>query len=184
MINRKVKILLIGSNIWYFGEGMFGPLLAVFAQRIGGNILDITWAWAIYLIISGTFVMIIGKIADQYSREKIMMAGYILNALFTFSYLLVKNPMQLFIVQAGLGLASALAIPTWSALYDINYTKKENKSYVWGLASGQAQIVTGLAVIIGGIISSKFSFSALFLAMGTIQIIAVILQAQILRNKN
>lgn len=31
------------------GEGMPDPLFAVFAQRIGGKILDITWAWAIQL---------------------------------------------------------------------------------------------------------------------------------------
>ena len=45
-LTRSLKILLIGANIWYFGEGMMGPLFAVFAEKIGGDILDITWAWA------------------------------------------------------------------------------------------------------------------------------------------
>lgn len=42
----KEWILLWSSNLWALGEGMLGPLFAVFAQRIGGNILDITWAWS------------------------------------------------------------------------------------------------------------------------------------------
>ncbi|MFW5719419.1 MAG: hypothetical protein ACOCXT_00120 [Candidatus Dojkabacteria bacterium] len=44
--NKPLLLLLIAGNIWYFGEGMFGPLLAVFAERIGGDLLDITWVWA------------------------------------------------------------------------------------------------------------------------------------------
>lgn len=160
---------------------MFGPLFAVFADRIGGSILDITWAWATYLIVSGTLVIFAGALADKMDRGKIMVAGYALNSLFTFCYLLVQTPFHLFLVQAGLGLASALAVPTWNALYDISENDKTKKSYVWGLASGQFQIVTGVAIIFGGLIVSNFSFNALFITMGTIQIIATIYQARILK---
>jgi len=112
-----------------------------------------------------------------------MIAGYSLNALFTFSYLLVSTPFHLFLVQAGLGIAAALAIPTWEALYDTNYENKKHEGYVWGLAGGQAQIVTGIAIIIGGLIVNYFSFRILFITMGIIQIIATIYQAQILKSK-
>jgi MFS family permease len=180
-MNKKIKTLLIGSNIWYLGEGMLGPLFAVFANKIGGNILDITWAWATYLIISGTLVIVVGTVADRMDRGKIMVTGYALNALFTFCYLLVQTPFHLFLVQAGLGLASALAIPTWNALYDISEKDKGKKSYVWGMASGQLQIVTGVAIIFGGLIVSNYSFNVLFITMGTIQVIATIYQARILK---
>lgn len=179
-----MKVLLIGSNLWYFGEGMFGPMFAIFADKVGGSILDITWAWATYLIVSGVLVMIIGNLADKGSREKIMVAGYALNAFFTFCYLFVQAPFQLFLVQAGLGLAAAMAIPTWTALYDINHKNDKKESYVWGLASGQAQIITGLAIIFGGLIVSNYSFQALFITMGIIQVIATIYQARILKFIN
>src|SRR3989344_6843934 len=117
-MNKNMKVLLIGGNIWYFCEGMFGPLFAVSADRIGGSVLDITWAWATYLMVSGILVIMIGALADKVNKAKIMVGGYALNAVFTFCYLLVQEPFQLFLVQAGLGLAAAMAIPTWSALYD------------------------------------------------------------------
>jgi len=182
MLNAKTKLLLYGSNIWYLGEGMLGPLFAVFAEKIRGNILDITWAWAIYLVTTGILVIIIGKISDKkLSKEKLLVAGYFLNALFTFSYLLVSSPKHLFLVQIGLGVAAALTIPTWSALYS-KYEHKEHSGYVWGLAWGTAQIITGIAIIIGGFIVNFFSFSALFITMGIIQLIAAIYQSQILRK--
>lgn len=180
-MNKKIKLLLIGGNIWYFGEGMLGPLFAVFADKIGGNILDITWAWAIYLMVSGILIIVTGALADKMSKEKIMVVGYGLNALFTFCYLLVETPLHLFLVQAGLGVAAALSVPTWNALYDINQKDKKKMAYTWGLASGQFQIITGVAIVTGGLIVNAFSFTALFITMGIIQIVATAYQARILK---
>jgi len=182
-MNKKEKTLLYGSNIWNFADGMLGPLFAVFAERIGGNILDISWAWATYLIVTGVFVIIIGKYSDRHSKEKIMIAGYALTAVFTFSYLLVQSPAHLFLVQAGLGIALALCNPTWYALYDRNSSNRSG-GYIWGLADGEAKIMTGLAIILGGLIVNFFSFEMLFIVMGSVQILATIYQSRILRLKN
>lgn len=182
-LNRHIKILLYGGNIWYFGEGMFGPLFAVFTERVGGDILDISWAWATYLILAGVLYIVVGKITDKYDNtEKIMVLGYALNALFTFGYLFVSTPWHLIIVQAGLGIAAAMATPTWDALYSRHEDRKHG-GFQWGLAGGEAQIITGVAIVIGGYIVSLVSFSTLFLTMGIIQVMATIYQAQILRKK-
>ena len=184
MINKRIKILLYGSNLWYLGEGMLGPLFAIFTERIGGDILDVSWAWALYLIIMGALVMIIGKFSDhKIGKERLMVFGYALNAIFTFGYLLVDSPLKLFIVQAGLGVAGAFAMPTWEALY-AKYEDKKKGGYEWGLASGEANIIIGVALIIGGLIVTYYSFNALFIIMGCIQVIATIYQAKILMFKD
>jgi hypothetical protein len=104
-----------------------------------------------------------------------------LNTFFTFSYLLVSSSIDLFFVQIGLGLATALATPTWDALY-AQYQNRENAGYIWGLAGGREQLITGVALIIGGLIVNYFSFQLLFITMGIVQAIATIYQAQILRK--
>lgn len=179
-LTKTGKILLLGANIWYFGEGMMGPLFAVFAEKIGGDILDITWAWATYLIITGVFYIIVGKLLNNKNyKEKVMVLGYVLNAIFTFCYLFVSSPVQLFIVQAGLGVAEAIGTPAWDALYAKNLPDKMD-SYAWGLSTGQSQIVTGLAFGFGGLITHFISFEALFITMGSLQIIAAIVTSQLL----
>ncbi len=178
-LNVKEKILLRGASLWCLGEGMLGPLFAVFANRMGGNILDITWAWATYLIITGLASIGVGEIADKYSKEKLMISGYALNALFTFSYLLVQTPLQLFLVQAGLGVASAIASPTWSALY-AEHENRRQAGLTWGLADGDLKLVTGVAIIIGGLVVNYYSFETLFWVMGFVQVTATIYQARIL----
>ena len=67
-LSRSAKILLFASSLWYFGEGLFGPLFAVFAEKVGGDIMDITWAWSLYLIVTGISYVAIGKI---FNRKKI-----------------------------------------------------------------------------------------------------------------
>ncbi len=183
VLNRHIKVLLYGANIWYFGEGLFGPLLATFAQRVGGDILDISWAWATYLIFSGFLYIVVGRITDKFdNKEKVMVWGYGLNALFTFGYLFVDTPWHLFVVQAGLGVAAALATPTWDALYS-KHDNWKNNGLVWGLAGGEANIITGVAIVVGGYIVSYASFDVLFVIMGGVQVVATIYQRQILSKK-
>ena len=182
-LSKTAKILLLGANIWYFGEGMMGPLFAVFAEKVGGDILDITWAWATYLIITGVMYIVVGKLLNRKSyKVKAMVFGYVLNALFTFGYLFVSSPIQLFIVQAGLGIAEAIGTPAWDSLYAKNLPD-DMDSYAWGLSTGQSQIVTGVAFGIGGLITHFISFEVLFITMGIIQLTAALVTAQLLFKK-
>jgi MFS family permease len=178
-MKREEKILLWGASFWWFGEGLFGPLFAVFAGRIGGNILDITWAWAIYLFTTGILEIYIGRISDRIGHAKLMVIGYALNAIFTFCYLFVHTPVTLFLVEAGLGIALALADPTWDALY-AKFEDRRKAGFIWGLEHGAEEIITAISILIGGLIVSYFSFVALFVIMGIIQAAGTIYQAKIL----
>lgn len=162
---------------------MLGPLFAVFSAKVGGNILDISQVWGAYLIVTGVLTIFVGKIPKKLiSTAKLMFCGYALNALFTFAYLFVSSQNDLLIVQIGLGIASALATPTWDALY-AKYERRGNKQqirYIWALANGYIDIYTGFAIFIGGLIVNFLSFEFLFITMGIIQTIATIYVAQIL----
>ena len=110
-----------------------------------------------------------------------LVAGYALNALCTFGYLFVHTPTDLFLVQAGLGVALALSSPTWSAALYARYSPGEKKAgYAWGVAAGGERLTLAIAILLGGYIVNHYSFSALFLVMGTVQVIATLYVARIL----
>ena len=70
---------------------------------------------------------------------------------------------------------------------DSMYAKNLNESndlYAWGLAGGQAQIVTGIVTLAGGFIAFYLSFNFLLIIMGIIQVIATIIQARMLFARN
>lgn len=179
-MNKKTKILLIGAGIWYMGEGLFGPLLAVFSEKIGGNVLDLSWAWAMYLVVYGVLSYVFGKVADRnVDKGQLMVTGYALNALCTFGYIFVDSTTSLLFVQAGLGIAGAMATPTWNALFD-EATDPSVDGTSWGLYECIQSIISGITIILGAYIVMYFSFKSLFIIMGCIQILATLYQAKIL----
>lgn len=187
-MNRYQRALLFSSYMWYFGEGLLGPLYAVFTQHIGGDILELTGAYAFYLITMGALSIYIGKLSDHHfqtfglkwlenslnfhdSKKSLLALGYGLNAVATFGYLFVDSPLKLFFLQGVLGVASALATPTWNSLFSA-YENKKHMGEEWGLDDGGSEIITGIAVMAGGLIITYFSFTFLFVLMGIVQIFA------------
>ena len=182
-MDKREKLLLWGSNLWYFSEGLLGPLFAIFAERVGGDIFEIATAWATFLIVLGVVVIFVGKLADRYNdvgKAKIMLIGFYMAIPLTFCYIFVSNTLELFALQVGLGIAGALASPTWDALYD-KFSGDKQDAFLWGAATGTSNIVTGVAVIAGGFIVANWSFELLFILMGTFQTIAAIYQTRIFR---
>lgn len=180
-MSKNERILLWSSNIWMFGDGLLGPLFAIFTAEIGGDIFDITSAWAVFMITTGVLTVIVGKWADKIGHEKLLISGYALNAVFTFGYLFVDSTVMLLLIQAGLGVSLALANPTWAALYD-KHSKNDKDGEIWGAAYGHANIATGIAALIGGLVVTYFSFKTLFLIMGILQVFATLLQLKLSRD--
>lgn len=173
-LKKKAKGLLYASNIWCISEGMLGPLFALFGERIGGSILDVSIAWAIYLVLTGVLIMLIGKISDKsIKKEWLLIAGYAINCLFTFGYIFVNSRETLFLIQIGLGVGASLSTPTWDALY-AKHTRKSKSGYAWGMANGQAHLLTGIATLIGGAVVNFISFNFLFVLMGAIQLVGTL----------
>lgn len=181
-MRTEERILLISSNIWMFSDGLLGPLFAVFAAEIGGDIFDITLAWAIFMIVTGVLTMYFGRLGDKVGHEKLLVLGYALNAVFTFAFLFIDSALDLFIIQAGLGVSLALANPTWFALYD-KYSNSKKDGYIWGAEEGQGNIAMGVAAVVGGYIVNATSFKVLFIVMGILQTVATVIQLKILYKK-
>lgn len=178
-MNRALKYLMLGSYLWIFGEGLLGPLYAVFAQRVGGDVLALSAAYALYLIIAGVLIAIVGKYSDSHGKASLLVAGYALNTVATFGYLLVDSTAGLFAVQALLGVALALANPTWFALVS-ERLDREHEGEEWGISDGGNKIAMGVALLLGGVVVELFGFRTLFLLMGSVQLAATVSQLSLL----
>jgi hypothetical protein len=177
---RPHKILLIASSLWFFGEGLFSPLFAVFSEKIGGDILDLTWALSLYLCLTGILYMVFGKLLRKSRyKEYFLILGYLLNTVLTFSYMFIHNSHELLLLQVGLAIAEALSTPIWDALF-AKYLETSDDSLFWGIAGGHSQLVSGIAIALGGLVIYYFSFNLLFIIMGCIQAFATIVQTRLL----
>jgi predicted MFS family arabinose efflux permease len=180
---RPHKILLLASSLWFFGEGLFTPLFAIFSEKIGGDLLDITWALSLYMVLTGILYMLFGKLLRKSKhKELVLVIGYLLNTVFTFCYIFIHNNKQLLLLQIGLAISEALSTPIWDALF-AKYLDTSDDSLFWGIAGGHSQLVSGIAIAVGGLVIYYFSFDTLFIIMGCIQALATLTQTGLLFTK-
>ena len=174
-MKKGYKILLSASLLANFGDNLIGPFYAVFVERIGGSILDIGYTVAVFSFASGLLIIAIGKISDILNKELITSFGYLMFALGSLGYLLITNPLQLFILQIIFALGAACLAAPLSALF-ARFVQKGKEGLQWGLSGGGTYIAVGLAVTIGTLIVNYFGFTVLFLTMFVIQMAAVMIQ--------
>ena len=163
---------------------MLGPLYAIFAERIGGSVMELSWVYALFMGVTGVGVLVVGRYADRIGLEVLCVAGFALSALATYGYLLVDTIWSLLVVQLVSGIAIALSEPTWYALYDKHSGDDSKDGYIWGLASGLGYILRALGMLLGGWLVSQYSFDALFFFMGTVLAFSALYQARILQYRH
>jgi DHA1 family bicyclomycin/chloramphenicol resistance-like MFS transporter len=171
-MKTMVKMLLFVAYMWVMADGFFGPLYALFAENIGGDILETAGAWAVFMLVSGVLHLFFGKIADKMNKAKpVMLFGYILAAVGSFGYIFIIDTVGLFIIQIILGVANAMSSSTWDGIYSRSINKG-NAVSMWSYVEGGYAIITGIANMLGGIIVAIFSWTALFIVMGITQVLA------------
>ena len=134
MKNHSLRILIIINLVFVFGASLFGPLYAVYVkEEIGGNILDIGWAFATYMITVGIIAYAAGKMGDKLKEKEYFLAiGYLIRAVGFFSYTLVSNIEELLLLQFFLGIGEAIANPVFKSIYSIHLDNGK-ESTQWGI---------------------------------------------------
>jgi len=75
--NRALRILLVTNGLIIFAAAMLGPIYALFVEEIGGDLMDVSIASAIFYLVAGVVCIISGNYSDRIKEnELIVIAGY------------------------------------------------------------------------------------------------------------
>jgi predicted MFS family arabinose efflux permease len=169
-MNDISKNLLKCSFIGTFAESMLIPIYALFIEKIGGSILDVGYAFALFNIFKGIFVMTVGR--TEFFKKNVhlmVMLGFFVSAVCDCLYLGIHDQYQFFAVQAIAGIALGIINPAWEAIYS-DAESIEEASEKWSVWNGGADFATGLAAIIGGLLVAYTSWNVLFVVMGVVSL--------------
>jgi MFS family permease len=174
-MKTMVKMLLLVAYMWVMSDGLFGPIYALFSEKIGGDILETAGAWAVFGFVSGILHLVFGKIADKVNKAKsIMLGGYVLAATGCIGYIFIIDPFGLFVVQIILGVANAMSSSTFDGIYSRNINKA-NAVSMWSYIEGGYAIIYAAANMLGGVIVACFSWTALFIIMAILDALAAVI---------
>lgn len=165
MINKSLKILLGTNGLVLTAGAMIGPLVALFVEDVGGNLLDASLAGAIYALFAGFISFGSGKFADIIDREELIIAfGYILMGVGFLLFTIVNSIILLFYTQAIIGIGEAIYSPAFDKLFSKNVTI-ENSGKEWGTWESMNYFTQAFGATVGGIIAFNFGFNYLFILM-------------------
>ena len=107
-INSLYRLLLSAYSISMFSEWVLLPIYAVFVQNIGGDVLDASWAMAVFLISQGAFTIIMQRLKRTYKHHITMMIIWWAIWLIGIAlYLAVSSTRMLFITQVFIAMGNA-----------------------------------------------------------------------------
>ena len=182
-MHNQLKIFLTSFSFYVLAAGMFGPIYVIFVQNIGGDILAAGTASAIFMLISGIGIFIIGKLQDKIKRDKpIIILGNALTSLAFLGYYFVSNVNQLFLVQVLLGFSTVLKNPANDSFYT-KFLEKGKFASQWAAWEGTWFTITGISALIGAFLVKIFNFKILFLIMFFTSLIGLALATK-LEDKN
>ena len=173
MKNHSLSTLTGINLIFVFGASLLGPLYAIYVkEEIGGDILAIGWAFAIYMVTVGVVSYIAGKMGDKIKEKEYLLAvGYFIRVIGFFCYTLISTIGGLFFLQLLLGIGEAIANPSFKSIYSV-HLDDGRESTQWGIWDMFYSIMVGIATIIGAVVVNSFGFNILFYTMSLLAFIA------------
>jgi len=178
----SLKVLLLSSLFTNLAAGLLGPLYAVYVEKIGGNLITAGTAFAILPIVSGALIFLFSKWEDRVKhQEKLLIWSRALNVAGFLGYLFIRNPTDLFLVQAVFGVSLAIGGPAFYSLYSKNLDRGKFASE-WGVLESVCLMTIGIAAIVGGYVAEDFGFRTLFFLMFIISILSFIISLFLLKK--
>lgn len=179
-MNTELKILNTASAFSVFAAGLFAPFYAVFVEEIGGGAFLAGTSYSIYAIAAGLLIFVSSKLEDNIvDTQKLVILGYFLSTLGFFGYLLVEHALQLFVIQALVGLATAIKSPAFDEVYSRNLDEGRY-AYEWGVWESMYWIVSGMSALAAGYIIQNSGFDTLFLVMGSMSLLGTVVSIGLL----
>jgi EmrB/QacA subfamily drug resistance transporter len=137
---------------------------------------DVQWVLDAYALTLASLLLTSGVLADRYGRKRLFGIGLIVFTLGSLLCGLAQDPLMLIVSRSGQGVGGAMMFATSLALIGQSFRGRERGIAfgVWGAVTG---VSTALGPVLGGVITTNWSWRGIFLVNVPIGLIAVLLTA-------
>jgi MFS family permease len=115
-----------------------------------------------YVIASSGFVLLGGRAADQLGRRRVLMAGLSLYLVASFGGGLASSAAEQLTARAVQGLGGALVFPSTLALINVMFREGPGRNRALGIWAGAGAAGLVIGVLLGGALTSAFTWRAVF----------------------
>lgn len=169
-LNHSLRILLTLNTIMTLIIGVFMPFYAIYVLKLGGDIAFVGMSWAVFHLVCGVLTLLFTKWSLRVREQELLLAlGYIIRAVVFLSYAFMTSLTQLLVTQVLWGIAIAIGVPAFDAVYTAHTTDEESIGQ-WGGYEGITSIAVGISALVGGFFIEAFGFVPLFYVMTAVHL--------------
>lgn len=166
LFNKAIKILLITNAFTLIAGAMLGPIYALFVEKIGGDLMEASYAFTIFALSAGITTLVFGQYADRIKEnELIVVLGYVIMGVGFLGYTLVNSMWSLLVIQVIVGLGGAIYSPAFDAIYS-KHLDGHKSGREWGAWEAINYFATAFGAVAGGLLVTFFGFNTMFVIMG------------------
>src|SRR5215471_15865492 len=137
---------------------------------------DVQWVLDAYALTLASLLLTSGVLADRYGRKRLFTIGLIVFTLGSLLCGLAQDPLMLILSRSGQGVGGAIMFATSLALLGNSFRGRDRGVAfgVWGAVMG---ISTAFGPVLGGVITTNWSWRGIFLVNVPIGVLAVAITA-------
>ncbi len=170
-VGRVVKYFILADLALLAGWGLVQPIFSIYIlERVqGATLVTIGMAAAVYWILKSSLQLPVANYLDKTQGEaddfRAPIVSLFIGSAAAFSFIAIREPWHLFLVEMVHAVAFALYVPAWSAIFS-RHLDKDRVSFDWSLDSTVAGIAAGVSGFLGGVIAGWLGFSGVFILAG------------------
>ena len=172
--NRIFLTLFLSVFITTMGASIIGPLLPIYAYRLGADAFQIGLIFSAFSFTRSIFVPYFGKLSDIKGKKPIILTGLSIYSLLSILYFLSRDIWHLLALRLMQGFASAMILPVAQAYVGI-ITPEACEGRTMGLFNVSLYGGLSCGPIVGGIVRDHSGIRYSFLSMGLLACIGFLL---------
>ena len=145
-------------------------------EGLHASFSDVQWVLDAYALTLASLLLTSGVLADRYGRKRLFQTGLVIFTLGSLLCGLARDPLMLIVSRSGQGVGGAIMFATSLALLGNSFRGRDRGVAfgVWGAVTG---VSTALGPVLGGVITTNWSWRGIFLVNVPIGVLAVALTA-------
>src|SRR3954453_8064681 len=137
---------------------------------------DVQWVLDAYALTLASLLLTSGVLADRYGRKRLFQIGLVIFTLGSLLCGVAQDPLMLILSRSGQGVGGGIMIATSLGLSGQTFRGRD-RGVAFGVWGGITGISTALGPVLGGVITTNWSWRGIFLVNVPIGVLAVVLTA-------
>src|SRR5215472_11999719 len=145
-------------------------------EGLHASFTDVQWVLDAYALTLASLLLTSGVLADRYGRKLLFLIGLVIFTLGSLLCGVAQDPLMLIVSRSGQGVGGAIMFATSLALLGHSFRGRDRGVAfgVWGAVTG---VSTALGPVLGGVITTNWSWRGIFLVNVPIGVLAIAMTA-------